>query len=113
MISVNKIETGIARYLDAELMPKLPSDGLKSVVVGTAISIVIKRMGAALVGLHDNTTLKALGIVAENGDIDIDLLHDELRKHIPRTGLSIDIPFVGTLRFTEGDVDNLYNYIVS
>ena len=113
MISINKIETGIARYLDAELMPKLPSDGLKSVIAGTAISIVVKRLGTMLDGLRGNSALKALGVIAENGDIDVDLLYEELRKHIPRTGLSIDIPFVGTLRFTEGDVDNLYNYIIS
>ena len=111
MVSIEKIEQGVAAYLDGELMPKLPANGVQRVIVGTAMSLLIKRSGAILDSYKDNQLVKMLGIMDSEGNIDIDILAEELKKNMPKDGLRVDVPIIGALTFKENDVDKLYEYI--
>lgn len=112
MISVDKIEQGIADYLDAELMPQLQGNGIEKVIVGTAASLLIRKSGTIIESYKDNKLVKLLGIMDENGNVDVDILAEELKKNISKDGVKIDIPVIGTMTFHKEDVDKLYNYII-
>lgn len=112
MVSSTSIEKGIASYLDNELMPKLPLEGIKRVALGTAVGVIIKRAGFMLENLKDNQMLLAFGIVDGQGGFDLELLQQEAKKQISDAGFNIDIPLIGSITFKKEDVDLLYNHIL-
>lgn len=112
MVSIDKIEQGIANYLDGELMPQLQSNGWEKVLVGTAASLAIRKTGAIVAGYKDHKLVKMLGIMDDKGNVDVDALAMELKKNIPKDGFSVDIPIIGTMTFHKDDVDKLREYIM-
>lgn len=112
MVSVDKIEQGIANYLDSELMPQLQNNGIEKVIIGTAASLFIRKYGTIIEGYKDNKLVKMLGIMDDDGNVDVDALTEELKKNISKEGVKIDVPIVGTLTFHKDDVDKLYDYIM-
>ena len=103
MVEIQKIEAGIARYLDAELIPKLPENSWKQFGVGLVSALVAKRGGAVL---------KAFGVVDEAGCWDVDVLREIAKERIPETGLPADVPFIGKLTIYRADVDKLHEHIL-
>lgn len=112
MVPVNKIEKGIAAYLDAELMPRFQGNGLERVIVGTAASLAIRKSGTIINGYKDNKAVQMLGIMDDEGNVDVDILAEELKKNIGKDGVKIDIPVIGTVTFRKEDVTKLYDYIM-
>lgn len=113
MISANKIQTGLAKYIDNEFLPHIEEDGVKRMLVGAAAGIAIKRTSRIIDELKHNKVVKMLGIVDESGLVDIDILREELSKNMPDGGIRIDIPAVGTLTFNKDDIDKLYSYMTA
>lgn len=112
MVSVDKIEKGVANYLDAELMPQLEKNSLEKVMVGTVASLLIRKTGTIIEGYKDNKLVQMLGIMDEEGNVDVDTLVTELKKNITKEGVKVDIPVLGTLTFHKDDIDKLYDYIM-
>lgn len=112
MVSINQIEKGVASFLDAELMPNLPQNGIQKVMAGTAMSLMIKRTGNMVKEFSNNSFIKMLGIMDQEGNVDIDTLKNELKNNISDSGVVVDIPMIGTMTFRKSDVDNLYNHII-
>lgn len=112
MVPVNKIEHGIASYLDAELMPQFAGNGIEKLIAGTAASLIIRKSGAIIGAYKDNPMVKTLGIMDDKGNVDIDTISEELKKNITKEGVKVPIPVIGTLTFHRDDVDKLYNYIM-
>lgn len=112
MVNKGQIEKGIAAYLDNELMPQIHVEPWKQAVLGTAASIMVKRVGTAVESLKSNPALSALGIVDKNGCIDIDILANEFKAKMPGEGLKISVPLVGEVTFHSSDVDALYRKII-
>lgn len=112
MVHVSKIEQGLASYLDAELMPSLPNSGIQKVLVGTAMSVMIKKSSNIVEELKNNSFVKMLGLIDDHGNVDIETLRTEFKKNMPEEGVKIEIPVVGTMTFTKDDVDTLYDHIM-
>lgn len=113
MISIDQVEKGVASYLDTELMPKLDDNKIQKVIAGTAIGIMIRRFGNMAQAMANNEIVKMLDIVDENGNIDIDIIKEELEKQIDdKTGLPVDLPMIGKMTFYKADVDKLYKHII-
>lgn len=112
-VEVKKVEQGIAMYLDKEFIPQLPADGVQRVLVGTAVSIMIRRGSSMLQSFKDHPLAKMLGLFDESGNVDIEIVLEELAKNMPADGLQIDVPLIGILTFRKSDVDKLYNHIVA
>lgn len=112
MISIQRVQTGIAQYLDAELMAQLPADGWRRVTAGAAIGVALKRMGAVTDELKKNGILNTMGVIDPSGNVDVDILRDELKTKIPDDGMKIDIPLLGRMIFRKHDIDKIYEYIV-
>jgi hypothetical protein len=94
MVSMNQIEAGVSRWLDRELMPKLPTggayDGLKKAATVALALYAIKRGRAALDGLTHNSFLATIGAVDHEGNIDIEggggALYDAEIEYLESTG---------------------------
>lgn len=112
MVSIDKIEQGLANYLDGELMPQLQNNGIEKILIGTAASLMIRKSGAIIDGYKDNKLVKMLGLMDENGNVDVEILTEELKNNMPKEGIKIDVPVVGTLTFRKDDIDKLYDYIM-
>lgn len=111
MVSVDKIGQGVANYLDAELMPKLKTNGFEKVLIGTAASIAIRKSSSIVEGFKDNKIVQMLGIMDGDGNIDVDMLVEEIKKNVPREGFNVDVPLIGTLTFKKDDIDKIHDYI--
>lgn len=111
MVTIDKIERGVAAYLDAEVMPQLPAGGFEKVLAGTAISLFIRKSGKIIEGYKENKAVQMLGIMDTEGNVDVDILAEELKKNISTEGMKIDVPIVGKMTFHKEDVDKLHEYI--
>lgn len=111
MVNAMQIEKGLASYLDAELLPMMPSGTAGRVLAGAAGGILCKRMGNAISALQGSKAATMLGIVDGDGNVDIDIIRDEVGKQMPESGLVIQIPVIGTITLYRKDVNALYDYI--
>lgn len=111
MVTMKQVERGVAAYLDAELMPQFSKTGVEKVIAGTAISLFIRRSGVILEGYKENKIVQMLGIMDEEGNVDVELLSTELKKNIPDEGFKMDIPMIGAMTFHKEDVTKLQEYI--
>lgn len=112
MVSIDKIEQGVANYLDSELMPQLQNNGFEKIIIGTVASLLIRKTGTIIEGYKDNKLVKMLGIMDDNGNVDVDTLMEEVKKNMPKEGVKIDVPVIGMLTFHKEDVDKLYDYVM-
>ena len=111
MVPVSSIEKGVAAYLDAELMPQLDRSGWERVIVGTAVSLAISKVGTIAASYKDNKMVKMLGIMDDAGNIDVSTIAEEAKKNIGKEGFNVEVPILGTLTFHADDVDKLCNFI--
>lgn len=111
MYTVEQIEAGLARYIDEELLPSLPRDGLKGFGIGVAAALMVKRGGNALRGYMQNKALLAMQVVSPDGMVDVDVLRDVCKQNIPPSGLPIELPMGLAIRLKGEDVDKIHQYI--
>lgn len=111
MATLNDLQSGIVRYVDNELMPKLPQSGLEKIVVGTALGLILKRNFSKIESFKDHPIVKLTGIVDDEGNIDLDTLATEVKNNMPQTGISVEAPMIGKMTFKSEDIDKLKQYI--
>jgi hypothetical protein len=112
VVSISRVEKGIATYLDREMMPKLDTEGIQGFGTGVMMSLMVKRAGNIIGSYKDNGIAQALGIFDKKGDIDVDVLREVLRDNIPDNGRKMTFPIVGSFTFYKTDVDMLYSCIM-
>ena len=109
MVTLAQATAGIERYLDTEILAKIP--GWQKWVLGAAASRMLSRSGEIFNTLKSNTVVSAMGVIDENDQIDIDAVYREFAAQAQRGAVTFDVPFVGALTLTATDVDKLYGYI--
>lgn len=115
MVGLDRIEYGIATFLDRELLPRLPFDSGKKTLVAAGAAVLmkgyLKKMQAAL----GSETVKMAGLTDENGNINVEAIREELIQKTPDNGMQFhaNIPFLGPLDLTihKSDVEKIYQYI--
>lgn len=104
MYSIEKVQQGTARYIEAEILPKL--DGKGRWLVTGAATLYLSKLPVLL----SSPIIAASGIV--NGtNIDVETLIDSIRPAARKSPAVIDIPLGGKLTLTESDLDLLLNSI--
>ena len=105
MIPFDKVSAGVTRFIVDEMIPHMVSGN--PFFAGMASYIISERSPAMLKSMLDNPLLRASGIVDENGNVDIDLLHSAATKSIAENKeCVIDLPF-GTVKLKAADIEKL------
>lgn len=110
MVSIEQVKTGLASYLDKELLPKFAGQPVKQLLFGSIAAIYIKKLDT-LLDENSVSIIQPLGII-DNGMVDIDLIYEEVKHRINNNGLPVDIPGFGVLTVYPPDIDLLHKYIV-
>lgn len=112
MVTINQIEAGAVKYIDAEIAPKIPVN-----VPNGQLKKIAFLAGAAY-AVHKNVQqyaghpiLAQLGAVDESGGIDLDGLLEAARGAAPSDGFQVTVPILGNLTFYVEDLDRLAAYI--
>lgn len=108
--SADSLVRGLMDYADAEIMGKLPTSG--KWVVGTAIGLANNKVTDVIEALRTNTIAHMLGIMDEDGMVDVDALIDAMKSSADKYGkLVVEVPLIGRLSFSSDDINNLRNFI--
>lgn len=104
--TANDIKAGVGNWLQSRIMPRL--DDKRQFVLGVVYIIAAMKMDVLMTVIAQNSTLKALGIIHEDGTVDIDTLYDAAFAQLQAQGkLTMDIPFMGSFAFTADDLRDL------
>lgn len=107
----DQVVNGIIKYADAEIMPKLQTSG--KWIAGTVMALAYNKVDSVVDSLSHNAMIKTLGIVSEDGDMDIDAVMTALRQSADKYGkLSVEVPLLGRMTFSSSDIDALRGYMV-
>lgn len=109
MTSIDKVQRGIARYLDTELVPKM--QGKDKWLITGAATLYLARLPEILNTLNTKPAFKILGLISDDGNIDLDAVVNSVRPAARQTPIVFNIPFGGALTFTENDLDIIVRYI--
>ena len=110
MATLEQIQRGLSRYIDAEVAAKIPDkDG---VAVGFFGSLIVLSIGDIVSTLSQNKAARMLGVIREDGTIHMERLRDAAKMSIRAKGaFPLDLPGGIHLTFREEDADVMYRYI--
>jgi hypothetical protein len=100
---------GAAKFADNEIIPHLPMG--KGIGAGIALALIMDGGKSRILALKDHPAVQMMGIMDEDGNIDLDRLYNAARTRVDGKKLPITVPIIGELRFDVGDLDKLYRYI--
>lgn len=110
MATTEQIKAGIGNYIQTRLMPRL--DGKRQFLLGTVYGLCVNKMDTLIAHAAQNPTVRVLGVVQENGEIDIDALYSAALAQMQAQGkVSVDIPLLGAFAFDENDLRELRQMI--
>lgn len=110
MVTVTQIQSGLAAFLDSEIIPMLP--GWRRFAFGAAAGLMLSRMGEIYNTLKSDPMIQMMGVIQPDDTVDIDALYREGKKQIQKSPLTFDLPGAGTITLRESDLDKLYRHIV-
>ena len=96
-------------HADNEIIPHLPTG--KGIGAGIALALIMDGGKSRILALKDHPAVQMMGIMDEDGNIDIDRLYNAARTRVDGKKIPWDIPVIGELKFDVNDVDRLYKYI--
>nr|DAZ70567.1 MAG TPA: odorant binding protein [Caudoviricetes sp.] len=108
MVTIDQAMRGAAKFADNEIIPHLPMG--KGIGAGIALALIMDGGKAQLLKLRENPAVKMMGVMDEDGNIDLDRLYNAARPRFENK-LTVSVPLLGDLRFDQNDVDKLYRYI--
>jgi hypothetical protein len=109
MVTIDQAMRGVAQYADNEIIPHLPTG--KGIGAGIALALILDGGKNRILALKDHPAVKMMGIMDEEGNIDLDRLYNAARTRVDGKKIPWDIPIIGELKFDVNDVDRLYKYI--
>lgn len=111
MVSLDKIQRGVATYISNELEPQL--DGFKKWAFAIASAEAVATvLPAYLKQLAQNKMVALTGIVSEDLSVDVERVYKRVRPAAEKSPVKVELPIVGGISFSVEDVDTLYNCIL-
>lgn len=112
MVTIQQIEAGAVKYIDAEIAPKIPvnvpNGQLKKIAFLTGAAYAVRKNVQKYAG---SPILAQLGAVDEDGGIDLDGVLEAARGSVPEKGFKVTVPILGDLTFFMEDLEKLAEYI--
>lgn len=111
MATIEQVQRGMVRFIDAEVVPHLSA--METLVVGSGGGLIAAKLPTAAKTLSEHKFVSALGLYdEERGEIDLDALYNAMKPYITPDPIPVKIPLIGiTLKFTQREFDALYQYI--
>lgn len=110
MVSINRVQSGLSKYLDSEILPKL--SGWQKWVFSAAATAYIADASKVAEKVRASTALSPLSLIDEANNIDVEKIYHHLRPAAEKCPAPISIPGMGTITLTVSDVDMMYNCIM-
>lgn len=108
MATLQQVAAGVAHYYDVVVRPSI--SGAKGIVYGVAVGMAAAHP-ERIVGKY-LSTLQALGIMSEDGNIDVGAVAVQLKEQITKAGGRMTIQIgQDSMSFTPEDVDRLIEQI--
>lgn len=111
MVTVERIQRGVSRYLDEQLMPHLAGKD-RWIMTGIA-TLALQRLPQIVKSYSNNPSVQMLGLIAPDGTVDIESLVNSIKPAARSTPAEIPIPLTGgSVTVTEQDLDMILRYIL-
>lgn len=108
-VGADKIQAGLGRYIDTEIVGK--TDGISKWILGVGGGILSLKAGNLIENLGKNEAVKSLGIFDEENKIDLEMIYSLFKNEAKKSLAKINLPGLGSITLTETDVDDIYKYI--
>ena len=109
MYEYNKVISGIAKYVDTEIVDKMA--GWQKWVVGGGVGIALSNATNVFNQLKNNEFVKMLGVIDKNDKIDVEKIYKEIKKQAKKSSITFNAPLIGAITLNENDVDRIYELI--
>jgi len=110
MATMNQVQNGLTKYIDTEILPSM--QGWQKWVFGAGVSIALGNLPATINRWKGHEVVKMLGVIDENGNIDMPKVYQGIKRQSAKGPVSFDVPGMGTLTLHDADVDKIYNMIM-
>jgi hypothetical protein len=108
MVTMEKVQRGLAAFIDRELIPSL--SGWDKVLVGGGAGLAVAKLPQMIAQYPIVATLGVYD--KENNQVDIDALYQAIVPYIGTEALPVKIPMLGiTVKMGRQEIDTLYKYI--
>ena len=112
MVHKSSLIPGFSKFIDENILAHYAPTSMKRILMAGAVSLYIKNNEGIVDTITNNPLFTGLGVVQENGMIDLDTIRDVLKGEINKAGFTrLSFPFIGDIDFTTEDVDALYRHI--
>lgn len=112
MVHIDKVKHGLAKYIEVEMLPK--TQGAESWLIGVVSALLIEQLGEILTSLNENSIVKAMHIMDDKCNVNIEKIYPLAIAQSRRTGpIKMDIPLIGTITLAEADIEHIYQRIIS
>lgn len=113
MVHKSSLIPAFSKFIDENILSHYPATSMKRILMAGGISLYMKQNEGIIDTIANNPLFAGLGVVTEDGLVDIDKLKDTLKCEINKAGfMRLSIPLIGDIDFTTEDVDTLYRNIL-
>lgn len=110
-MTFEKVLNGITRYLNAEIYSGM--NDWQEMFARIAVSRILGNAETIKTTLINNPFIQTFAIMDANGNVDVDGLMSDIRRHIEQKGkLTVALPMFGNFTFTTEDVNKLHQAIM-
>lgn len=108
MVPMDRVQRGLAMFIDRELAPSL--SGWDKVLVAGGAGLAVAKLPNLI---EQYPIVSAMGVYnKENNLVDIDALYKAASPYIGAEALPVKIPMLGiTVKMGKPEIDTLYRYI--
>lgn len=108
MVTMEKVQRGLAAFIDRELIPSL--SGWDKVLVGGGAGLAVAKLPQLIAQYPIAATLGVYDM--ERNQVDIDAVYQAIGPYIGTEALPVKLPMLGiTVKLGRAEIDTLYKYI--
>lgn len=111
-VNATQILDGIERYIEGEILAKIPD--ARKWVVGGYVALLMRPFRQNPDAMFRHPLIAPLEhLVTPDGTVDLDTVRDVFREQAQKYPSFLNIPMVGPYHMDVNDIDKIYNYIIS
>ena len=113
MVHKSSLIPALSKFIDENILSHYPPTSMKRILMAGGISLYMKQNEGIVDTIANNPLFAGLGVVTNDGMVDIDTLLNTLKSEINKVGyMRLSLPVIGDIDFTADDVDALYRDII-